>query len=359
MTKSQEPNAARVVQPDKALMGLIADFNEAYAKARDAYDKWIERKGAVTALADCPPWKTPAEDQDAYERYGAFYKEHGATDLYGRWTELSSGVKRTALAVFAAEAHTIRGAVEKLKIVHLARGDEDGTGDDELETCQYDSQERWFASVMRDFERLVGEGGEPTPDPVIELVERYRHAREKYCSEALPDKETDAFDENVLSPIEDELLATKPTTQKGIAVVLDFALEVMERDADHIAKPLIQNARNAAREGVSMSGQAGDDPLVALWTEWTGFEFAKYHEGMSDETEEGFNARITERADKIGVEILSAPPKTLIGAFVQIALIANWALNTPPHAGEPSLKRLYARVGRMIDPKLPLGLLAK
>ncbi len=106
------------------------------------------------------------------------------------------------------------------------------------------------------------------PDPIFELVERCRYAREGYCAETLPDEETDAYDENVLTPAEDELMATKPTIQEGIAAVLDFALEAMEREADFFLKPLIQNARDAARGGVGVAGQAGDGPLVALWAKW-------------------------------------------------------------------------------------------
>ena len=70
--------------------------------------------------------------------------------------------------IFATPANTFSGAVAKLKIVRLARGDDGDTADHDLEAYQYDSDERWFVSVMRDFEHLSetaadeqAEAGEP------------------------------------------------------------------------------------------------------------------------------------------------------------------------------------------------------
>ncbi len=57
--------------------------------------------------------------------------------------------------MFATEAKTLRGAVLKLMIVYLALGDTAHGGDEDLEAFQDLGGEPWFASVMRDFERLV------------------------------------------------------------------------------------------------------------------------------------------------------------------------------------------------------------
>ncbi len=102
---------------------------------------------------------TSAFDKEGSECYFAFMREQGVEDLADRSTELWRGVGRIANAVFATEAQTLRAAVEKLKIVRLARGDDDDTADHDLEAFQYDSKDRWFANVMRDFERLAGEWG--------------------------------------------------------------------------------------------------------------------------------------------------------------------------------------------------------
>ena len=78
---------------------------------------------------------------------------------------------------------------------------------------------------------------------------------------------------------------------------------------------------------------------------------------IEGEEEQDFNARVADRADDIGMEIISASPKTLAGANVQTALLANWAFNGCIHRAEPVLRRLYTRLGAKIDPKLPLGMM--
>ena len=149
----QEPGAdAAAAQPDAALMGQIADFHKAYAEARAAHDKWVAEQHRVEALPECPPLVEPAFDKEASDRYFAFLKEHGVDDLAHRSTELWRGVGRIIHAVFAAEARTLRGAVEKLKIAQLAHDNEELNAYDE-------PQGSWLASVMRDLERLAAEGG--------------------------------------------------------------------------------------------------------------------------------------------------------------------------------------------------------
>ena len=68
-----------------------------------------------------------------------------------------------AYQIFATPAHTLVGAVEKLKILYLALGDEPNEGDLDLACYICDSveqrEESWFASVMKDFERLTAEPG--------------------------------------------------------------------------------------------------------------------------------------------------------------------------------------------------------
>ncbi len=82
-------------------------------------------------------------------------RDHGVWALSDCSTELWRNTGALANAVFASPAHTVTGAVEKLKIVRLALGDSIDDGDDDLNAYQPYEGESWFASVMRDFERLA------------------------------------------------------------------------------------------------------------------------------------------------------------------------------------------------------------
>ncbi len=71
-----------------------------------------------------------------------------------RSTKLWQNTGALANAVFASPARTVMGAVEKLKIVRLALGRGFDDGDISLNAYQSCEGEGWFASVLRDFERL-------------------------------------------------------------------------------------------------------------------------------------------------------------------------------------------------------------
>ncbi len=59
--------------------------------------------------------------------------------------------------VFAIQARTYEGAVEKVKIAYLATGDGEGTGtgDGDLEAYQ-DIESPWMANAIADLDRLAG-----------------------------------------------------------------------------------------------------------------------------------------------------------------------------------------------------------
>ena len=123
---------------DTALMGLIADFHKAHARATAGHDKWITAKDRAEALPECPTWDLPASNRARYDRWEAFMEKQGVHALCALSTMRWEDAGRTVNAVFATEAKTFRGAVEKLKIAYLATGDGDGTltGDEDLEGYQ-------------------------------------------------------------------------------------------------------------------------------------------------------------------------------------------------------------------------------
>ncbi|MCH7932005.1 MAG: hypothetical protein IH906_07350 [Proteobacteria bacterium] len=223
---------------DAALMGLIADFHKADAEATAAREKYSAEKHRVEALPECPDFSEPAATGKGRPPYFVFLKEQGVDELCDRWNELLKGVGRISNAAFATEAHTLRGAVEKLKIVYLA-------GDDEDLDVYDEPQGSWRASVMRDFDRLAG--------------------------------------------------------------------------------------------------QAGDEPLVGLWAKYLALEFQPVPEGLTVEESDRFTDRSADQADDVAIEIVSAMPHTLIGAYAQIALLKNWAENAVPHRAKAALGRLYDR----------------
>ena len=140
--------------PDTALLRLIAEFHTAHTEATAAHDNWVSEQERVEALPDCPPLVEPVFLRKNHKRHWAFLKEHGVDVLCDRSTELWRHAGALAKEIFSTPAATLNDAVEKLKIVRLARGDDDETADINLEAYQYDSDERWFTNVMRDFDRL-------------------------------------------------------------------------------------------------------------------------------------------------------------------------------------------------------------
>ena len=98
----------------------------------------------------------PAFDKAASDRWEAFMDEKGNSRLF----EISNAANRrsgaAANVVFAAPAHTIRGATEKMKIARLASGigEGSGTGDVDLAAFQ-DNDAPWIDNAIADLERLA------------------------------------------------------------------------------------------------------------------------------------------------------------------------------------------------------------
>lgn len=150
--------AALAATPDRdaALLARVAEFHRAYRESASAWAASGEARDRVKALPDCPT--LPVLDKAHYDRWAAFLSEHGCLALTRQADDLSKLTGAAANAVFAIPAQTIRGAVEKLKIVRLSAGDNfqgDIEGDENL--CAYqDYDAPWFPTVIADLERLAG-----------------------------------------------------------------------------------------------------------------------------------------------------------------------------------------------------------
>ena len=98
-----------------------------------------------------------------------------------------------------------------------------------------------------------------------------------------------------------------------------------------------------------MTTGSNPDLLVALWAKWQGFEWGDIPEGLKGEERERFTEQAADQADKVATKIISAPPDTLVGAFVQIAVLSYWADNGVPNYGIAALKRLDSRVKEVLQ----------
>ena len=253
----QDPHADTAAKPDAALITLIGEFHEAYELSTAAGEKWLVEKHRVEALTDCPPFAIPVRDREAYERHNAFLVKHGVMALSDRSTECWQATGKLAGKVFATPAHTLEGAVEKLKIVRLARGDNPTSGDHDLDAYEPNSDERWFANVMRDFERLTQPTG---PDPFVDLAKRYIATVDEFEGERgreRTDEENEAYDVNVRMPLERELANMRPASREGVVAALGLVLRE-HREAhgggelcwtEEYVVALLENARCAVAAG--------------------------------------------------------------------------------------------------------------
>ncbi len=151
--------ATLVVTPgnlDAELLSRVAEFHRAYQESTAAWTTSEKARDRVKTLPGCPT--LPVLDKAHYDRWAAFLSEHGCLALTRQADDLSKLTGAAANAVFAIPAQTIRGAVEKLKIVRLTVGDNlqgDIEGDENV--CAYqDYDAPWFPTVIADLERLAG-----------------------------------------------------------------------------------------------------------------------------------------------------------------------------------------------------------
>ena len=139
-------------QDDAALFELAASFHRTYQTGAEAKEGFCRARRDVEALPGCPSLAD-------YEAWQALMIKHGEHALYHEWCGLIEQCGKLARAIFETPATTLGGTIEKLRIAHLAVGDgfSVSTGDHDLACCQ-DRTSPWMESVIRDLERLAGEG---------------------------------------------------------------------------------------------------------------------------------------------------------------------------------------------------------
>jgi len=143
---------------DTELLARVAEFHRLYRESCAASEAWHEARDRADAHPDCPPLTAPAFDRQGHEQWEAFMIEQGVYALGARSNDLGMAAGAAANAVSAIPAQTLRGALEKLKIVRLAVGDSYdalGTGDEDLDAFQ-GYGDPWFGNVIVDLERLGG-----------------------------------------------------------------------------------------------------------------------------------------------------------------------------------------------------------
>ena len=170
--------------------------------------------------------------------------------------------------VFATSAFTLRGVLEKLKIVYLATGNgkanPEDAGDYDLALYQT-SETSWFAIAIADLERLTGQrvispehdpGSATGPseaaenDPVLVLLAEWHRLDREW--EKLSGYEVHTPEEDraealsaQMGDIETQMLVARPTTPEGLSVLWRF----LEIDIDEDAyKTCLRNLRRALRQ---------------------------------------------------------------------------------------------------------------
>lgn len=252
-----EPTAAN---PDAALISLIGEFHEAHTEAKPASERWVSEKDRVEALPECPPDFNPRDSQEGYERHEAFLTEHGVHALVDHSEECWRRTGALANRISATPAKTFVGVFEKLKIVRLATGDDAGTGDhdESLNAYHPDTGVSWFASVMSDFERIIGHVGGDADDPFVDLAKRYVAAVDAFDGNRVSDEEIENYDVKVLMPLEQQLAKLRPISRKGVVAAIDLVLREQRYDSpgnepscwsEEYVVGLLQNARSAVGAG--------------------------------------------------------------------------------------------------------------
>ena len=86
-----------------------------------------------------------------------FLEKHGDGRYWEPMNQATEAMVEAAKAVFEAPAHTLPGALNKLRIVAIAVGDGVDGGDHGL-ALQQEIGQPWIDMVIADLECLAGEG---------------------------------------------------------------------------------------------------------------------------------------------------------------------------------------------------------
>ena len=149
-----------VLGKDAALLAQVAQFHALYETWDQLHEKAIAHHAAVKALPDYPSYhprsfNSMQEAQDAWRREDEFNEAHDSHKYWDQSGRQGERVGALANAIFEIPAETVRGAFEKLKIVHIVVGNNHQDGDENLDAYQ-DWDAPWMETVMADFDRLLG-----------------------------------------------------------------------------------------------------------------------------------------------------------------------------------------------------------
>ncbi len=125
---------------------MTTSIPDAHLYARASLFRVLDRSFHAAEKAFDSVKDAPSGDSDRDRRYDAK-------------SQLNDARGEAAQMVFESPAKTAEGVLEKLRIAYQANGDGPGTdtGDVDLSVFQ-DLEDPWMASIIRDLERLVGEG---------------------------------------------------------------------------------------------------------------------------------------------------------------------------------------------------------
>ncbi len=159
-TKAVSVKAA--LASDTVMLARVAEFHETYEVFLRSWDECSEHRAKVEAMPDCPNYRGPCRDEDELrarnKAHHEFLGAHGVWERYAEPNRINKRVGELVNAIFDTPAETLRGVLDKARILYMARGDYDDAdnGDTDLEAHQVEGDSPWFGSVIADLERLAG-----------------------------------------------------------------------------------------------------------------------------------------------------------------------------------------------------------
>ncbi len=134
---------------DKTLLELVSDATAAMA-VHDALSKQFdtEREHAERAADAAGYHEMKGYSENAWRGRSEFIEQARPARSYDRWNAAHKEIGRTAKAVFAMKAKTLRGAIAKLRLVIAL------IKVDDLDTWQ--GNKDWLAETLENLERVSG-----------------------------------------------------------------------------------------------------------------------------------------------------------------------------------------------------------